>query len=174
KVEKLMMESFPEIEHIFCRIGVAEVPTDPMPMDVADVIVNLKPEREWVSASSKQELIELMKAKVMEIPGVNYEFTQPIEMRFNELITGVREDVAIKLFGEDLKVLSAKVNEISALVSTIEGVGDLKVEATDGLPQLTVRYERNKVAQYGLQIHELNNLIQTAFGGGMAGVIFEG
>ncbi|UKN01967.1 CusA/CzcA family heavy metal efflux RND transporter [Paracrocinitomix mangrovi] len=174
RVEKVMMEKFPEVEHIISRIGVAEVPTDPMPMDVADVIVILKPQSEWTSASSKDELIDKMKKAVSEVPGVNYEFTQPIEMRFNELMTGVREDIAIKLYGDDLDILADKAEEITKIIAPIEGIGDMKAEAIQGLPQITVRYNRYKVAQYGLQINDLNELVASAFGGGHAGVIFEG
>lgn len=174
KVEKLLMDNFPEVKHVVSRIGVADVPTDPMPMDVADCIVVLKPRSEWVSAESKAELVDKMKATVSQVPGVNFEFTQPIEMRFNELLTGVREDVAIKLFGEDLDMLSAKAEEIGRLIADIPGIGDMKVEATDGLPQMTVRYDRYKLAQYGLNISDLNRLIETAFAGGVAGQIFEG
>ncbi|NEN22618.1 CusA/CzcA family heavy metal efflux RND transporter [Cryomorpha ignava] len=174
KIEKLLMENFPEVKHVVSRIGVADVPTDPMPMDVADCIVILKPRSKWVSAETKEELVEKMKTVVSQVPGVNFEFTQPIEMRFNELLTGVREDVAIKLFGEDLDVLSAKAEEIGRLIADIPGIGDMKVEATDGLPQMTVRYDRYKLAQYGLNISDLNQLIETAFAGGVAGQIFEG
>ena len=174
KVEKLLMENFPEVKHVVSRIGVADVPTDPMPMDVADCIVVLKPRSEWVSAKTKADLVEQMKTLVTQVPGVNFEFTQPIEMRFNELLTGVREDVAIKLFGEDLDMLSAKAEEIGRLIADIRGIGDMKVEATDGLPQMTVRYDRYKLAQYGLNISDLNQLIETAFAGGVAGKIFEG
>lgn len=174
KVEQMMLDSFPEINHVMSRFGVAAVPTDPMPMDVADCIVTLKPTDEWVSAESKEELIEKMKKVISVVPGANYEFTQPIEMRFNELLTGVREDVAIKLFGEDLDVLANKAEEIGKIIAQIQGVADMKVEATSGLPQMTVNYDRHKLAQYGLNIEDLNTLIQSAFAGGHAGVIFEG
>ena len=174
RVEKLLLDSFPEVEHVVSRIGVADVPTDPMPMDVADCIVVLKPRSEWVSAESKAELVDKMKVAVSQIPGVNFEFTQPIEMRFNELLTGVREDVAIKIFGEDIDMLAAKAEEIGRLIADIPGIGDMKVEATDGLPQMTVRYDRYKLAQYGLNISDLNRLIESAFAGGVAGQIFEG
>src|SRR5690554_1269215 len=174
RIEKLLLDSFPEIQHVVSRIGVADVPTDPMPMDVADCIVVLKPRKEWVSAENKAELIEKMKSVVNQVPGVNFEFTQPIEMRFNELLTGVREDVAIKIFGEDLDVLSAKAQEIDKLIANIPGIGDKTVEATVGLPQMTVKYNRYKLAQYGLSISELNRLIETAFAGGVTGQIFEG
>jgi cobalt-zinc-cadmium resistance protein CzcA len=174
EIEQIVMDEFPEVKHIYSRIGVADVPTDPMPMDIADVFVILHPEDEWESGISKTELIDNMKERLEEVPGVNYEFTQPIEMRFNELITGVREDVAIKLYGDDLNILTEKVAEIEQLIAGIDGIGDMKSEATSGLPQITVHYNRAKVSQYGLQISELNSLIQTAFAGGTAGVIFEG
>ena len=174
KIEKIVKQNFPEVIDIISRIGVAEVPTDPMPMDIADVFVILKPKNKWTSASTKEELIEKIKTMVEQVPGVNYEFTQPIEMRFNELITGVREDIAIKLYGDDLDILSQKAEEIGKIVATVDGVADMKVEATSGQPQITIRYNRSKIAQYGLQINELNKLIETAFAGGVAGTIFEG
>ena len=174
KIEKIVKENFPEVTDIISRIGVADVPTDPMPMDIADVFVILKPQSEWTNASTKEELIDKMKEMVEQVPGVNYEFTQPIEMRFNELITGVREDIAVKLYGDDLDILAQKAEEIGKIVATVEGVADMKVEATSGQPQITINYDRSKVAQYGLQINELNNLIETAFAGGVAGTIFEG
>jgi len=143
-------------------------------MDIADVFVILKPTDEWSSASSKDELVDKIKEAISMVPGVNFEFTQPIEMRFNELLTGVREDVAIKLFGEDLDVLASKAEEMGKIIATVPGVADMKVEAIDGLPQITIIYNRNKLAQYGLQINELNSIVQSAFAGGKAGVIFEG
>jgi len=174
KIEQIVKSNFPEVDKIVSRIGVAEIPTDPMPMDIADIFVILKPRDEWVSASSKDELVEKIKEAVEKIPGVNYEFTQPIEMRFNELLEGVREDVAIKLYGEDTKILADKANEIASIIAGTDGIGDMKVEATSGLPQMTVVYNRKKLAQYGLNVNELNEFIQTAFAGKSAGVIFEG
>ncbi|MCM5662514.1 CusA/CzcA family heavy metal efflux RND transporter [Galbibacter mesophilus] len=174
KIERIVKAEFPEVETIISRIGVADVPTDPMPMDIADVFVILKPSDEWTSAESKDELVEKMKEAISIVPGVNYEFTQPIEMRFNELLTGVREDVAIKLFGEDLDILASKAEEMGKIIATVPGVADMKVEATDGLPQITIDYNRNKLAQYGLEINQLNSVVQAAFAGGKAGVIFEG
>ncbi|PHQ29414.1 CusA/CzcA family heavy metal efflux RND transporter [Leeuwenhoekiella nanhaiensis] len=174
KIERIVKAEFPEVETIISRIGVADVPTDPMPMDIADVFVILKPIDEWTSAESKDELVEKMKEAISIVPGVNYEFTQPIEMRFNELLTGVREDVAIKLFGEDLDILASKAEEMGKIIATVPGVADMKVEATDGLPQITIDYNRNKLAQYGLEINQLNSVVQAAFAGGKAGVIFEG
>ncbi|MFY0654379.1 MAG: CusA/CzcA family heavy metal efflux RND transporter [Cyclobacteriaceae bacterium] len=174
KIENLVKQQFPEVEKIVSRIGVAEVPTDPMPMDLADVFVILKPKSEWVSASSKDELVEKIKEKVSQIPGVNYEFTQPIEMRFNELLEGVREDIAIKLYGEDINILANKAEEVAKIIAGTQGIGDMRVEATKGLPQMTVVYNRYKLAQYGLNVSELNTILETSFAGGKAGVIFEG
>ena len=174
KIEKMLLTQFPEVEQVVTRFGVSDVPTDPMPMDIGDSFIILKDKSEWTSAESKDELISKIKETISVIPGVSYEFTQPVEMRFNELLTGVREDIAVKLYGEDLDVLATKAQEIGRLIGNIEGVADMKVEATAGLPQITVNYNRNKVAQYGLQVEELNALIQSAFAGGKAGVIFEG
>ena len=174
KIEALLLDEYPEIEQVVTRFGVSDVPTDPMPMDIGDSFIILKPKSEWVSAETKDELIAKIKKTLGAIPGVSYEFTQPVEMRFNELLTGVREDIAVKLYGEDLNVLAEKANEMGNLISQVEGVGDMKVEATVGLPQITVDYNRNKLAQYGLNVNELNSLIQSAFAGGKAGVIFDG
>lgn len=174
KIEQIVKAKFPEVEKVVSRIGVAEIPTDPMPMDLADVFVILKPKSEWTTVASKDELIEKIKEAVEIIPGINYEFTQPIEMRFNELLEGVREDIAIKLYGEDIDMLSQKAEEISKIIAGTEGIGDMKAEATTGLPQMTITYNRNKLAQYGLQINTLNKTVQSAFAGGHAGVIFEG
>ena len=174
KIENLLLEEFPEIEQVVTRFGVSDVPTDPMPMDIGDSFIILKPKSEWVSAETKDELIAKIKETISLIPGVSYEFTQPVEMRFNELISGVREDIAVKLYGDDLEVLASKAREMGNIISTVEGVADMKVEATTGLPQITVDYNRNKLAQYGLNVNDLNTLVQSAFAGGKAGVIFEG
>ncbi|WP_439484460.1 CusA/CzcA family heavy metal efflux RND transporter [Cyclobacterium plantarum] len=174
RIENIILEEFPEVEHAMSRFGVSEVPTDPMPMDLGDCILILKPKDQWVSAETKEELIAKIKEAISIVPGVNYEFTQPIEMRFNELLTGVREDIAIKLYGEDLQVLADKAGEMGKIISTVEGVADMRVEATSGLPQMTVKYNRADLAQYGLNINDVNQVIQSAFAGGKAGVIFEG
>lgn len=174
KLQKIVLDNFPEVEQILGRMGVADIPTDPMPIDIVDMFVILKPKDQWVSAETKEELVEKMKEKVSVIPGVNYEFTQPIEMRFNELLTGVREDVSVKLYGEDLDILAAKAQEMAKIIATVKGAADLRVEATKGLPQMTVQYNRSKIAQYGLNIKDLNTILRTAFSGESAGVIFEG
>ncbi|MGB5847877.1 MAG: CusA/CzcA family heavy metal efflux RND transporter, partial [Ignavibacteriaceae bacterium] len=174
KIEAHLLKKFPEIKEIASRFGVSEVPTDPMPMDLADTFVLLKDKSEWTSADSKDELIEKMKQELALFPGVSYEFTQPIEMRFNELLSGVREDIAVKIYGEDINVLARKSSEAEVIIRDIEGVADLKAEAIRGLPQISVLYDRGKIARYGLNIEDLNRIISTAFGGETAGVIFEG
>ncbi len=175
RIQKVLLEKFPdEIESIQSRIGVADLPMDPMPIDIADNFVILKPKDNWTKAETKKELIKLIKNEVSVFPGINYEFSQPIEMRFNELLTGIREDIAVKLYGDDLNILSDKAAEIAKLVSGIEGVAGVKAEATRGLPQITVHYDRNKLGRYGLNISELNRIIETAFSGGVAGSIYEG
>lgn len=175
RLEQIVLENFPdEVESIQSRIGVADLPMDPMPLDIADIFVILTPKDEWTKADSKQDLIEQVEEKVRELPGINYGFTQPIEMRFNELLTGIREDIAIKLYGSDLDVLAEKAEEINGLISGIDGVAGVKAEATKGLPQITINYDRNKLGRYGLNINELNTIVQTAFSGGIAGVIYEG
>ncbi len=174
KIEGIIKDQFPEAIHVMSRIGVADVPTDPMPMDIADCFIILKPQSEWVSASNKEELVEKLKEAISVVPGVNLEFTQPIEMRFNELLSGVREDIAVKLFGEDLDVLASKAEEMGRIIASVPGVADMKVEATKGLPQITILYDRAKLAQYGMSIVSLNTMVQTAFAGASAGVIFEG
>ncbi|GGE30678.1 CusA/CzcA family heavy metal efflux RND transporter [Psychroflexus planctonicus] len=174
EIEKILLEEFPEVMQVVSRIGAAEIPTDPMSMQDSDVIIRLKPKSEWTSAETKEGLAELMKEKLSIIPNMEIEFTQPIEMRFNELITGVRSDVAIKLFGEDLDILAKKGNEIKELVKNMEGVGDISVEKIVGLPQMSVNYNRSKIARYGLQIKAINDVISAGFAGKKAGVVFEG
>jgi cobalt-zinc-cadmium resistance protein CzcA len=173
-IEETIMNEFPEVQQMVSRIGVAELPTDPMPMDIADMFLILKPQSEWKTFKTKEELIEKIKHALAFLPGVNYEFSQPVEMRFNELMTGVRQDVAVKLFGEDLDVLATYAEKMAGIIRSVQGVGDIKVEATKGLPQMTVQYERDKLAQYGLNVQDLNTIVRTAFSGETAGVIFEG
>tara|TARA_R110002073_G_scaffold293194_2_gene458758 strand:+ start:29499 stop:33899 length:4401 start_codon:yes stop_codon:yes gene_type:complete len=170
-----IVKQFPEVKTMVSRIGVAEIPTDPMPMDIADSYVILEKDKsKWTSANSKEELIEKIQEKIAVIPGVNFVFTQPVELRFNELLTGVREDVAIKLYGEDLGVLADKVQKIAAVIRTVPGAADVNVEATSGLPQMTVVYNRAKMAQYGVTVDQLNDYVSAAFAGEKASVIFEG
>jgi cobalt-zinc-cadmium resistance protein CzcA len=174
-IEKTILETFPdEVESVQSRIGVADLPMDPMPVDIADIFVILKPEDQWKKVKSKKELIAGIKEAVSVFTGINYEISQPIEMRFNELLTGVREDIAIKLYGDNLDILAGKASEIAGMVAGIRGVAGVKAEATKGLPQITIKYDRNKLGIYGLKISTLNSLVETAFSGGVAGKIYEG
>lgn len=176
KIENILLENFPEIKTATARIGVADIPTDPMPMDIADMYLILEKDKDkWETSETKEGLIEQIKEKLdEELTGVNLVFTQPVELRFNELLEGVREDIAVKLYGEDLEVLSEKVQEMANIIQTVPGAGDVNAERTSGLPQMTVRFNRDKIAQYGLDIQKVNDYISTAFAGGTAGVIFEG
>lgn len=174
KMEQILIDQFPEVNQVVSKIGAAEVPTDPMSMEESDVNVTLKPKSEWVNADTKDELAEKVKEALSVIPGLELEFTQPIEMRFNELITGVRADIAIKVFGEDLDILSEKANEISNLIQNVEGAADITVEKVTGLPQIMVDYNRAKIARYGLNIADINKLITMGFAGISQGSIFEG
>jgi cobalt-zinc-cadmium resistance protein CzcA len=174
QIEQILLEEFPEVKQVVTRIGAAEVPTDPMSMEESDVIIVLKPKKEWVSASSKDELADKFKEALSIIPGMEVEFTQPIEMRFNELITGVRADIAIKIFGEDLEILSKKGSEIKTLIENVEGAADITVEKIDGLPQMSVEYNRDKIARFGLNIEHLNTMLSMGFAGKTVGSVFEG
>ncbi len=174
QIEKVLLKNFPEVKQVVTRIGAAEVPTDPMSMEETDVIIILAPHKEWVSAKSKDELADKFKQALTIIPGLEVEFTQPIEMRFNELITGVRADIAIKIFGEDLDILSKKGNEIHKLIENVEGAADITVEKIVGLPQMNVAYDRAKIARYGLNIKDLNDMVSMGFAGRIVGIVFEG
>jgi cobalt-zinc-cadmium resistance protein CzcA len=174
RMENILIKAFPEVDQIVCRIGAAEVPTDPMSMEEIDMIIKLKPRKEWVSAGSKEELADKFKEALSVIPGIEYEFTQPIEMRFNELITGVRADIAVKIFGENLDYLNKKAIEIKSLIEDVPGAADVILEKTAGLPQMSVKYNRSKIAYYGLDSKTLNRYLAMAFGGETAGIVFEG
>ena len=175
KIEKIILKNFPEVTQVVSRIGAAEVPTDPMSMEESDVIVKLKPKSEWVSAESKDELADKIKSALeAQIPNMEIEFTQPIEMRFNELVSGTRSDVAVKIFGEDLNVLAQKAHEIENAIKNVEGASDIIIEKTEGLPQMFVQYDRSKIARYGLNIADLNEMIALSFAGKTVGNVFEG
>ncbi|MFK5973800.1 MAG: CusA/CzcA family heavy metal efflux RND transporter [Flavobacteriaceae bacterium] len=174
EIEKILLKEFPEVEQVVTRIGAAEVPTDPMSMEESDVIIILKSKSEWTSADSKDELADKFKEALAIIPGMEVEFTQPIEMRFNELITGVRADIAIKIFGEDLDVLAKKGNEIGVLIENIPGAADISVEKITGLPEMNVKFNRMKIARYGLNIKDVNDMVAMGFAGRSVGSVFEG
>ena len=169
------LKQFPEVDRIVAKMGTAEVATDPMPPSVADTYIMLKPRAQWPDPQrSKADLVAAMEAAAQKVPGNNYEFTQPIQMRFNELISGVRSDVAVKIYGDDLDVMNRTAGEIEAVLQTIPGAADVKVEQTTGLPMLTVRLDREALARYGLPAADVQELISTALGGTTVGQIFEG
>lgn len=173
KAERVLLESFPEIKHVVSKIGTAEVPTDPMAVEDADIMIVMKPFKEWTSASSRAEMVEKMKERLAAVTGATFNFSQPIQLRFNELMTGSKADIAIKLYGEDMNVLYDKANEAASYISKVNGAADVIVEQVVGLPQLVVEFDRKRIAQHGLNIDELNAVIRTAFAGEAAGVIFE-
>lgn len=173
KAEQLLKAKFPEIKMVVTKIGSAEIPTDPMPIEAGDMIILLKDRKEWTSAKTKEELMEKMEKALQDIPGATTEFSQPIQMRFNELMTGVRSDVAVKIFGDDIDMLVSKGDEALQLIQGVEGVSDAKLERVAGLPQITVRYSKDKLALYGLNIGDLNRVIRIGFAGEAAGVIYE-
>jgi cobalt-zinc-cadmium resistance protein CzcA len=173
-IQQKLIENFPEVEDVVTKIGSAEIPTDPMSVETGDIIVVMKPKNQWTSASTRYALFDKMANVLEDIPGVQYEFSQPIQMRFNELMTGSRADIAIKLFGEDLDILYAKAKEAEKLIKSIDGVGTTKVEQVNGMPQLIINYKYNKMAQYGLQVKDINKTIRAAFAGERAGIIYEG
>ena len=169
------LKAFPEVERVFAKIGTAEIATDPMPPNVADNFVMLKPRAEWPDPKRpKADLVAAMQKAAEEIPGNNYEFTQPIQMRFNELISGVRSDVAVKVFGDDLDVLLETGDAVSRVLESVSGAADTKVEQVSGLPVLTVKLDRARIARYGLNIAEVQEALEIAVGGKQAGQVFEG
>lgn len=167
--------TFPEVKTVFSRLGTPEIATDPMPPNVADTFVILKPKAEWPDPERhKADLVEQIEASVRELPGNNYEFTQPIQMRFNELISGVRADLGVKVFGDDLNHLLTAANEVAALLNSVDGSADVRVEQVTGLPVLTLHPKRQKLAAYGLTVDDIQSLLSTAVGGQQAGLIYRG
>ncbi|MDP9902789.1 CusA/CzcA family heavy metal efflux RND transporter [Variovorax ginsengisoli] len=175
QLERTLKAKFPEIERIFARTGTAEIASDPMPPNISDAYVMLKPEGDWPTPRrSRQALMEAVQAEVAKIPGNNYEFSQPIQLRFNELVSGVRADVAVKVFGDDMDVLNATASDIERVLKAIPGAAEVNVEQTTGLPMLTVKIDREKTTRYGLNIADVQETIATAIGGREAGTLFEG
>ncbi len=170
---KILLDNFPEVKHAVCKIGAGEIPTDPTPMETGDYIITLKDKSEWVSASTREELVAKMEEKLVVLAGVKFEFQQPIQMRFNELMTGSKQDIAIKIFGDDLSILAEKASEIEKVIQTIPGVQDLNVEKVTGLGQVQVEYNRDRMAQYGLSVEDANSVLRAAFAGSQAGVVFD-
>ncbi|MDR6784473.1 cobalt-zinc-cadmium resistance protein CzcA [Pedobacter africanus] len=174
KVAGILKSRFPEVKNIVTKIGSSEVPTEPLPMDMGDMIINLKPKAEWVSARSFDELSEKMAAAAAEVPGVTTSFQFPVQMRFNELMTGARQDVVCKIFGEDFDTLGVYAKQLGNIVKEVEGTTELYVEQITGIPQIVIKYNRGTLAQYGLNISDVNRNINAAFAGQSTGLVFEG
>ncbi|VVD66009.1 cation transporter [Pandoraea capi] len=175
QLEKALVAKLPEIERVFARTGTAEVASDPMPPNISDGYIMLKPKSEWPDpGKSREQLIDEVTRIAQSIPGSNYEFSQPIQLRFNELISGVRSDVAVKVFGDDTAVLDDVAGRISARLQSIEGATEVKVEQTSGLPMLTINVEREKIARYGVNVADVQDTVAAALGGQTAGTLFQG
>lgn len=174
KAEKLLKAEYPEIKQVVSRIGSAEIPTDPMPVERADIMVSLKPKAEWTSAESTDELMEKMEETLHTIPGLEAEISQPIQMRNNELLTGIKQDVAIKIFGDNLDTLTEQADKIGKMIANVRGVSGINIEQVSGLPQVQVIYNHEKMAEYGVSVDDINKILETTFAGGVAGAIFEG
>jgi len=173
KANKILLNQFPEIKHTVCKIGAGEIPTDPTPMETGDYIITLKDKSEWTSAKTREELVSKMEEALIPLAGVKFEFQQPIQMRFNELMTGSKQDVAIKIFGDDLNTLADRASDVEKIIQNIEGVEDINVEKVTGLAQVQVQYNRERLAQYGLSVDDVNRILRTAFAGSQAGVVFD-
>jgi cobalt-zinc-cadmium resistance protein CzcA len=175
QIELTLMRKFPEIERVFARTGTAEIASDPMPPNISDGYIMLKPEAQWPKPrKTRAQLLAAIQSTVAQIPGNAYEFSQPIQLRFNELISGVRSDVAVKLFGDDAEVLDATAARIAAMLGKVDGAQEVKVEQTSGLPVLTVDIDRAQTARYGLNVSDVQQVVATAIGGQQAGTMFEG
>lgn len=175
RAEKALMKHFPEVKQIVGRVGASEIPTDPMPVEMADLMITMKDRSEWTSAKNREEMADKMAAVLAaEVTGASSEFTQPIQMRFNEMITGVKSDVVVKIFGDDLQTLFDRANDCARIIEKVPGVAGVKVEQTVGLPQINVTYDRARLAQYNVSVADINRLIRSAFAGETTGTVFEG
>jgi cobalt-zinc-cadmium resistance protein CzcA len=172
--EQILMKKFPEVKTVVTKNGAAEIATDPMGVEFSDVLVMLKPKSEWKTADTKEELIEKIHAELSKVPGIGLSFTQPIELRFNELISGAKGDVAVKIFGDDLTELSKAGNDASKIISGIKGAEDISVQQLEGLPQLQIKIKRDKIARYGINVSDVNEIIEAGLAGKTAGAVFEG
>ncbi len=173
KANKILLAKFPEIKHAVCKIGAGEIPTDPTPMETGDYIITLKPKSEWTSAHTREELIEKMEEALIPLAGVKFEFQQPIQMRFNELMSGSKQDIAVKIYGDNLNTLAEKADDVQKVIQGIQGVVDINVEKVTGLAQVQIEYNRDRLAQYGLSIQDVNKVLRAAFAGSQAGVVFD-
>ena len=173
QAERILKAQFPEVRQVVSRIGSAEIPTDPMPVERADIMISLLPKDQWTSVSTTEELMERMEEALEAIPGFEVEMSQPIQMRNNELISGIKQDVAIKIYGADMQVLQNAASRVARLIRNVEGVTEPQVEKVSGLPQIQVRYRRDLLAQYGISIQTANQVINTAFAGQTAGFVYD-
>lgn len=174
KAAHILKSRFPEVQKVVTKIGSGEVPTDPMPMDAADLMVILKDKKEWTSASTFPELADKMTKELQDVPGVTVSFQFPVQMRFNELMTGARQDVVVKIFGDDLDVLSQNAQKLGKIIETIDGAQNLYIEPIAGMPQVTIEYNRPVIAQYHLSISDINRIVNASFAGQSTGLVFEG
>ena len=175
RLETLILAKMPEVERVFARTGTAEIASDPMPPNISDSYVMLKPKEQWPDpGKSRETLMAELQAAAATLPGSNYELSQPIQLRFNELISGVRSDVAVKVFGDDMDVLNATAAKIAAAMQKVQGASEVKVEQTTGLPVLTINIDRDKAARYGLNVGDVQDTIAVAVGGRKAGTLYEG
>ena len=174
KAEKLLKKEYPEIKQVVSRIGSAEIPTDPMPVERADIMIALKPKAEWTSAKTTPELMEKMEETLSAIPGLEAEISQPIQMRNNELLTGIKQDVAIKIFGDDLDVLTQQAGKVKKMIEDVPGVSGIFVEEVAGLPQVQVKYNHEKMAAYDISVDDISGILETTFAGAVAGSVYEG
>jgi cobalt-zinc-cadmium resistance protein CzcA len=173
QASQILLKQFPEVEKVVGKTGSSEIPTDPMPIDASDMMVILKKKKDWTSAKSFDELTEKMSKALEAVPGVTFGFQYPVQMRFNELMTGARQDVVCKLFGENLDTLATFAKKLGGVVNTVEGARDLYIETVTGMPQIIIEYKRNAIAQYGLNISEINRVVKAAFAGESSGLVYE-
>ncbi len=174
KGSKIILSKFPEVEKVVGKTGSSEVPTDPMPIDATDMMIILKDRKEWTSADSYEELEEKMSKELEAVPGVTFSFQYPVAMRFNELISGARQDVVCKIFGEDLDTLASYAEKLGKTAGKVSGSSGIYVEAVTGMPQIVIKYNRATIAQYGLNIRVVNNIVNSAFAGAISGTVYEG
>jgi heavy metal efflux system protein len=173
KANRILMTKFPEVKHALCKIGSGEIPTDPTPMETGDYIIVMKDKKEWKSAETREEMMNKMQEELSVLKGVVFTLQQPIQMRFNELMTGSKQDVAVKIFGDNLETMSQSAEKIEKLIKGIPGIEDINIEQVTGSGQIQVIYNRAKIAQYGLSISDINQILKTAFAGNNAGVIYD-
>ena len=174
KTAKVLLQRFPEVEKVVTKIGAGEIPTDPMPVEAADMMVILKDKKQWTSAKTFDELAEKMSEALQDVPGIATGFQFPVQMRFNELMTGARQDVVCKIFGDDLDSLARHAAELGELIKKIDGAKDLYIETVTGVPQMVITYNREAIARYGADVEEINRIVRAAYAGAEAGLVFEG